>query len=99
MFNRTQYGLTFNQSTIDNVWRKGQTVSGYDPDKVRRDRCGALMQRSQYGNTDHAWGWEIDHIVPKAKDGSDDLSNLQPLQWANNRHKGDNWPYWTCKVA
>lgn len=28
----------------------------------------------------------------------DDLSNLQPLQWENNRHQGDNYPDWTCKV-
>ena len=38
------------------------------------------------------WGWEIDHIKPVSKGGTDDLSNLQPLQWENNRRKGDNYP-------
>ena len=31
--------------------------------------------------------------------GSDSLSNLQPLYWENNRHKGDNWPQWSCAVT
>jgi hypothetical protein len=31
--------------------------------------------------------------------GTDDLSNLQPLQWENNRGKGDTWPQqWVCAV-
>jgi hypothetical protein len=27
------------------------------------------------------------------------LNNLQPLQWENNRHKGDNYPNWSCKIT
>ena len=38
-------------------------------------------------------GWEIDHIKPVARGGSDDLSNLQPLYWETNRNKGDQYPY------
>ncbi len=39
------------------------------------------MKRTEYGNRDSQYGWEIDHINP---DGGDGLSNLRPLQWANN---------------
>jgi len=55
------------------------------------------MQRDKHGVTSSQWGWEIDHIKPVAKGGPDDLSNLQPLQWENNRHKSDDYPQWSCK--
>ncbi len=57
------------------------------------DRCGALIDRYAYGQTTpNGTGWEIDHIIPVSKGGTDDLLNLQPLQWQNNRSKGDNYP-------
>jgi len=39
---------------------------------------------------------EIDHIKPVSLGGTDDLRNLQPLHWRNNRYKGDNYPDWDC---
>lgn len=63
------------------------------------DCCGALMRRDLYGvTTRKGLGWEIDHIKPVAHGGADDLGNLQPLQWENNRGKSDNFPNWTCSV-
>ncbi len=52
------------------------------------------MQRSKYSDTAQ-YGWEIDDIKPLAKRGPDDLGNLQPLKWEDNRHKSDDWPNWT----
>lgn len=86
-------GGPFDDATIEAVWNKGAPeLPGF-----RKDTCGASMQRSRYGKTVR-WGWEIDHIRPVSKGGTDDLSNLQPLQWENNRHKGDEWPKWGCKI-
>ncbi|MCB9358266.1 MAG: HNH endonuclease [Calditrichaeota bacterium] len=60
------------------------------------DSCGAKIRRECYGMTNE-YGWEIDHILPVAEGGTDVLSNLQPLHWENNRHKGDCYPRWPCK--
>ena len=78
---------------IKAVWNKGFTVPGYDPTKYRKDIAGAWISYAEYGNTDSDLGWEIDHIRPQSMNGSDFISNLQPLQWQNNRSKGDDYPY------
>jgi hypothetical protein len=95
----TRDGRSFDRSTVEAVWQKGQVVSGYDPTQYRKDTCGAWMERASYGVTKSNMGWEVDHEQPVAKGGGDELSNLQPLIWQNNRHKGDNYPNWTCAIT
>lgn len=94
--NTDKYGRPFDLPTRSAVWRKGHVVAGYSLDVIRKDACGKLMSWAAYGDTSSSVGWEIDHIVPKAKGGGDDLANLQPLQWKNNRTKGDDYPHWRC---
>jgi 5-methylcytosine-specific restriction endonuclease McrA len=77
------------------VWQKGREIAGYSKDVWRYDTCGKLMNWSEHGNRNSTNGWEIDHINPGANGGTDSLSNLQPLNWANNSAKGDSLN-WSC---
>ena len=76
--------MSFSEYTIQKVWEKGRIVPGNDPNVWRKDQCGAWICRSYYGNRNSQYGWEIDHIRPESNGGGDELSNLRPLQWANN---------------
>jgi len=77
----------FDEETVEKVWQKGKVIPARDPTVIRKDVCGATIKRAEYGNRNSVFGWEIDHIDPN---GSDNLSNLQPLQWENNAAKSDS---------
>lgn len=85
----------FSEIVIQAVWEKGVIVPGLDPRVRRKDQCGAWIDRNMHGDRSdqNNTGWEIDHISPG---GSDDLSNLRPLQWYNNVTKSDG--RLTCPV-
>lgn len=82
------------------VWEKAIVLPGLDKDQYRADHCGAIIRRDQHNDNSQklSMGWEIDHIRPPAFGGTNDLSNLQPLQWENNRQKKEDYPVWNCCV-
>lgn len=73
----------------DAVWNKAEKIKGLDPTKYRKDAGGNKLYYSSYGK-DTASGWNIDHIKPKSKGGSDDIINLQALQSHANKSYGNN---------
>ena len=78
--------MSFTPLQIQQVWEKGTIVLGYDSSTWRKDACTAWITRTEYGNPNSVYGWEIDLINPN---GGDKLSNLQPLQWENKAAKSD----------
>lgn len=92
--NRKSNGKQFPEDIIELVWKKAKVMNFFHPDLMRIDVCGAIIVKTDFGNTNSKFGWEIDHIIPVSLDGTDNIENLQPLQWENNRAKGNNYPEW-----
>ena len=99
MTNRVK--IIFTPEMISKVWEKAEIVAGFDPQLFRKDKCGALIKRDLFRVTKESlsMAWEIDLIKPQALGGTDELNNLQPLQWKNSRNKENNYPSWTCLVS
>ena len=71
------------------LWNNAKKVRGKNPNLYRRDVYGNQLFKPSYGK-DSAQGWQIDHIKPKSRGGSDTTRNLQPLQSKKNRSLGNS---------
>jgi len=80
-------GESFSPEVVEAVWQKARTMGVHET--LRVDAWGWTIVRSDYGNIRSRYGWEIDHIIPISQGGGDELTNLQPLQWENNRRKDE----------
>lgn len=86
MTSRTKYGGT---KTKDVVWSKATPVRGKDPNTHRQDPYGNVMYKGSYGQAT-PMGWDVDHIKPSSRGGSNDIRNLQALNATINRSKGNS---------
>ena len=73
-----------NPDMKDHVWIKAREIPGWSPLVWRWDDYGRVIRYGDYGNRYSRYGWEIDHVDPKSQGGTDDLSNLRPLNWVSN---------------
>lgn len=76
--------------TIELVWRRAY-ISDFENERrgFRKDAFGAWIHRASYGDRTSEYGWEIDHVLPRAIGRDDALPNLRPLHWRNNVAKSD----------
>lgn len=88
----------YSDELIEQMWDKAKVIDGYDSNRWRQDFAGAWIKKDQYG-IQSTFGWEIDHLTPVSQGGTDDVSNLNPLQWENNRTKGDDYPIFNTSVS
>ena len=88
------------------LWDKANPVDGYDSTLVRKDPCGAWIQRDKYNDRDSDFGWEVDHVYPQALlkekgadlDEIDNIANLRAFNWHNNVSKGLDYPVYHIAV-
>ena len=80
--------MSFDHEKLSKIWNKGKTDPNNKPTVYRKDVCGAWIRWEDYGKNSR-FGWNVDHIVPEARGGTDHIDNLQPLHWENNARKSD----------
>ena len=75
---------------LNQIWEKGETVRGKNPDLYRQDKFNNTMYKPSYGKTSEM-GWNVDHSKPQALGGTDHLNNLQPMNSRANSAKGKKY--------
>lgn len=73
------------------VWDNARPVRGMNQNLYRSDGQGNIIYKPAYGRNSRM-GWQVDHIWPKSRGGSNRRSNLQALQTRANKRKSNKLP-------
>lgn len=78
----------FDEKLLEKIWKKGIKKEDYPPEGTRFDEFGSRIDFNAYGDSENDFGWEVDHIKRESDGGTEDIKNLRPLYWRNNRARG-----------
>jgi len=73
----------------DILWDKCKKIPNRDPAVYRLDPGNKIIKYGDHGKHSN-YAWQIDHIIPKAKNGADHIENLQALHWLTNQSIHEN---------
>lgn len=90
---------SFTQEILGTIWNKAAEMEGLDSSLFRKDACGAVIARSQYGMKDSNFGWDVDYVYPVELGGDDNIENLRAMQWQNVESKGSDFPVYKSAVS
>ena len=80
----------FSKERLEQIWNKGKTIKGKDPNLYRKDIFGNTMYKPSYGKLSEM-GWNVDHSKPQSLGGTDHLINLQPMNSTANIKKSNKY--------
>jgi hypothetical protein len=79
------------------VWENAEVFENYDPKMWRKDPCGACISWREFRKRTK-YGWNVDHILPKAKGGTNHIFNLCAMHWENNQNKATDFPKFQTSI-
>ena len=87
--------MTKDTITLDRIttaWEKARVIEGFDADIIRKDACGAWIQKDMYSQSGSMYGWGVDLILPKVLGGDMAKENIRALNYRNLVSKGNDYP-------
>ncbi|GAA5414379.1 HNH endonuclease domain-containing protein [Ureaplasma ceti] len=79
--------MEINREKAMDLWKER-----YGDKKEIKDFSGRTILKGSYGQTGSKYGWNIDHILPKAHGGTNKKGNLIICHIETNAEKGDSYP-------
>ncbi|VEU64941.1 HNH endonuclease domain-containing protein [Mycoplasmopsis cynos] len=79
--------MEINQKNAMSLWEKT-----YGKEIIAQDFAGREIRKGSYNDRNSKYGWNIDHILPKSRNGKDSEHNLIITHIITNDEKGNKFP-------
>ncbi|WP_375316957.1 hypothetical protein [Spiroplasma endosymbiont of Virgichneumon dumeticola] len=92
---------------INTAWERGLITPTYEAEAYRSDYAGALMFKGSFianpnveeNNNVRSYSWTIVYQRPLVAGGTEETSNLWPLNCINALAKGQDYPKWQTTIT